>query len=198
MNRKRLILFILLITFVLAATWSYTAVPRQKTVSRLKYTQGLRAEMALPAGKTGAIVAYDGRILNIALLEREHADFKGYRRNIFKPLFIDEQKLLRQKAAALKPPQLPPVQIQKAPVATQPEPTPLPRFTFLGFLKNDAQRTIFLARDKDIILVKKGDKVAGLFEATSITDQALTLRATDTGAEIVIPLIENRPLGATR
>ena len=202
MNRQRLILFILGIVFVAAAAWSYKSVPRLKTVEKLTYTQGQQAKSIPSAGKTDKREAHDGRILNIALLEQEQADFKGYRRNIFKPIFVDEQKLLKQKAAALKPPQLPPVQSQKAvpvaPVASQPESAPLARFTFLGFLKKDSQRTIFLAKDKDIILVKKGDKIAGRYEATTITDQALTLLVTDTGGEIVIPLIENRPLATAR
>jgi hypothetical protein len=141
-------------------------------------------------------------VLNISRLEQEQADFKGYRRNIFKPIFVDEQKLVKQKAAAFKPPQLPPVQSQKAapaaPAVAKPEAAVLARFTFLGFLKKDSQPTIFLAKDKDIILVKQGDRVAGRFEASSITDQALTLLATDTGNEIVIPLIEKQSAKAGR
>lgn len=203
MNRQRLILFVLSVIFVIAAIWSYTAVPRQKTVAKLTYAPGSQAIPAATAVRAAAREAHDGRILNIALLEREHAYFKGYRRNIFKPVFVDEQKLLKQKAAALKPPQLPPVQAQKTapaapPVVIKPEAAALARFTFLGFLSKDSQRTIFLAKDKDILLVKKGDKVAGRYEASSITDQALTLLVTDTGDEIVIPLIENRPLAAVK
>jgi hypothetical protein len=202
MNRQRLILFILLILFAVAAAWSYTAVPRQKTVDKLTYAPGQQAKQSpLPAGKP-VREAYDGRILGLARLEQETADFKGYHRNIFKPIFIDEQKLLKQKASAIKPPQLPPVQspiaVPAAPVVVQPQAAALARFTFIGFLNKDAQRTIFLAKDKDIILVKKGDKVAGRYEASAITDQALTLLVTDTGDEIVIPLIENRPLAASR
>jgi len=202
MNRQRLILFILVTIFAIAVVWSYTAVPRPKTVDRLTYPSGAQAKTSSPVAQKTVREAYDGRILNIILLEKEQPEYKGYRRNIFKPIFVDEQKLLKQKAAALKPPQLPPVQSQKAvpvaPVASQPESAPLARFTFLGFLKKDSQRTIFLAKDKDIILVKKGDKIAGRYEATTITDQALTLLVTDTGGEIVIPLIENRPLATAR
>jgi hypothetical protein len=83
-------------------------------------------------------------------------------------------------------------------VVIQPEAAQLARFTFLGFLKKGTARTIFLANDKDILLVKKGDKVAGRYEATDISDQALTLTVTDTGDEIVIPLLENRPLAAVK
>jgi hypothetical protein len=83
-------------------------------------------------------------------------------------------------------------------VSTEPPKRELARFTFLGFLKKDNRRTIFLARDKDIILVKKGDTFAGRYQAASITEQALTIQVTDTGEEIVIPLIDNQSLGSTR
>lgn len=204
MNRQRLILFILAILFVIAAAWSYTAVPRPKTVSKLTYVTGQQVppKAASPAGRTAAREVFDDRVLNLALLEQEHADFKGYRRNIFKPLFVDEQKLLKQKAAAFKPPQLIPVKLSQAvpeaPVATKPEAAALARFTFLGFLNKDNHKTIFLAHDKDILLVKKGDIIAGRYEASVITDQVLKLLVTDTGDEIVIPLIENRPLAAVK
>jgi hypothetical protein len=202
MNRQRLILFILAILFVVAAVWSYSAVPRYKTVARLTYAPGQKPKDAPPSAQTFVRKADDGRILNMSLLEQEQHDFNGYRRNIFKPIFVDEQKLLKMKAAAIKPPQLLPAQSQKAapvqPVVVQPQAAALARFTFLGFIKKDDQRTIFLAKDKDIILVKKGDKIVGRYEATSITDQALTLHVTDTGDEIVIPLIENRPLAAAK
>lgn len=140
----------------------------------------------------------DGTRLKISLLEVEQADFKGYRRNIFKPVFVDELKVVKQKAVAIKvsPPKIVAAPVQQATI--QPESSPLARFTFLGYMKKGAVKTIFLAKDKDILLVKEGDKVAGRYEATEISDQALTLTVTDTGDEIVIPLIENRPLAKSK
>lgn len=209
MNRQRLILFVLAILLVLAVVWSYSARPRQKTVSTLKYPPVQKGGAVAPPAKPASGGASDGRILALAVPQQDQMSFKGYRRNIFKPVFVDEVKLTKQKAVALKPPAValpvpppksaPPEPAQPVPViAARPESAPLARFTFLGFLKKDAQRTIFLAKDKDIILVKKGDKIAGRYEASSITDQALTLVVSDTGDEIVIPLIENRPLAAAR
>lgn len=206
MNRQRLILFVLAILFVVAVIWSYTAIPRYKTVSTIKRSPGKQVKTTAPPAKSTSGTTVDNRVLKLALLEQGQASFKGYRRNIFKPLFVDELKLAKQKAVAVmsqslippnKPVQIEPAQ-PVAPVVAQPVTVPLARFTFLGFLKKDAQRTIFLAKDKDIILVKKGDKIAGRYEASSITDQALTLRVSDTGDEIVIPLFENRPLSAAR
>ncbi len=199
MNRQRLILFVLVILFAVASLWSYSAIPRLKTVSTPpnKPSPAARKPVVTAKEKTGRVVD-DGTKLHIELLDVETETFKGYRRNIFRPIFVDELKVKKQKAVALIPPPkivpaLPPVQ----PAIVQPEAAPLARFTFLGFLKKGAVRTIFLSKDQDILLVKKGDKIAGRYQATEISDQALTLTVTDTGDEIVIPLLENRSLSTT-
>jgi hypothetical protein len=110
--------------------------------------------------------------------------------------------MMKQKALAFKPPPIPPVAVLPPKVEPPPVAPPetlrstLARFVFLGFLKKDNRKTIFLSKDKDIILVRKGDKFAGRYEAKSVTDQALTIVATDSGEEIIIPLLENQPLVA--
>jgi hypothetical protein len=202
MNRQRLILFILVIVFGCAAFWSYNAMPRPKTVSTLakKTVQQSKPAVAAP-DKPVRTVVDDGTTLKIARLDNEMSGFKGYHRNIFKPVFVDEMKVVKLPAAAIKPPPKllpPPVAPSAPPIVQQPETAPLARFTFLGFLKKGSVKTIFLANDKDILLVKKGDTVAGRYEATDISDQALTLTVTDTGDEIVIPLVENRPLATPK
>jgi len=210
MNRQRLLLFILLILLALAIAWAIFNKPRQKTVSVLKYAPGQQQSGAskgnIPA-QAGVPPRDDGKTVRLDLLEQQQHAFDGYRHNIFKPLFIDEVKLMQKKAAAVRP-VLPPPQPPTPPVQPPPPVTagPLPdtpqrelgRFTFLGFLKKDNQKTIFLAADKDIILVKKGETFAGRYQASSITDQALTILVKDTGEEIVIPLLENRPLNVAR
>ena len=207
MNRQRLILFVLLILLLLAMVWSYYSFPRAKTVSSLKYPPGshlVAEKRRVPAVASQKSSQNEGNALRLDLLEREQSAFRGYRRNIFRPIFVDDLKIMKQMASALKP-IWPPAQAQKVgpvqpivPAVAVPE-TPqreLARFTFLGFLKKDNRRIIFLAKDKDIILVKKGDIFAGRYEASSLTDQALTILVTDTGEEIVIPLVESRPLSA--
>jgi hypothetical protein len=201
MNRQRLILFVVVLAFIAAVIWSYSATPRQKTVSKLKYSSGQRSVSAVMPVRSSVRRAESGHALKVALLDQDQSGFKGYRRNIFKPVFVDEFKILKQKAAALKVPTKPippvpqpvPPPVQQ-PVIAQPEAAPLARFTFLGFVKKDNVKTIFLTKDKEILLVKIGDTIAGRYQATAITDKSLTLAVTDTGDEIVIPLMENRPL----
>jgi hypothetical protein len=68
------------------------------------------------------------------------------------------------------------------------------RFTFLGFLQKENRKVIFLSRDNEIILVRKGDKIAGKYEVASITEQALTINLMGSSEQIVVPLLENRAL----
>ena len=95
----------------------------------------------------------------------------------------------------------PPVVPPKAPPATAqpPELTPVQRdmaaFTFLGFLKKGDRKTIFLSSNKEIFLARKGDRLAGKYDVTNITDEALLITSQD-GGEIIIPLVENKPLFA--
>jgi hypothetical protein len=206
MNRQKLTLFILLIVLIVVVVWSVMSVPRQKTVKTLKYAPGQKQAAGITAAATPAVnaaapaAAGDERTLRLAMLEREQPGFKGYRRNIFKPIFTDEIRLMKQKALAFKPPPIPPVAVLP-PIVVPPPVAPqetlkstLARFVFLGFLKKDNRKTIFLSKDTDIILVRKGDKFAGRYEAKSVTDQALTIVAIDSGEEIIIPLLENQPL----
>ena len=210
MNRQKLALFILLIILVLAIVWSYMSVPRQKTVSTLKYAPGQKQPAVKAAAAPPAVIAAkqtstpattgDDRTLRLDLLEREQSGFKGYRRNIFKPIFMDEIMMMMKRAVAIKPQPIPPIVVPPPvfvpPPIAQPETlqSTLARFIFLGYLKKDNRKTIFLSKDNEIILVKKGDKFAGRYVAKSVTDQALTIVATDSGEEIVIPLLENQPL----
>jgi len=217
MNKQKLALFILLIVLVLAVIWSFVSAPRHKTVDTVKRTPGqtqpddkvnavATAKQVVPAVKPAAklTVTSEDRVLRLDLLEREQSGVKGYRPNLFKPIFTDEIKVMKQKSAAFKPVPVPPVAVvaPPPPVPVQPAVEPethqstLAHFTFLGFLKKDNRKTIFLSKDKEIVLVRKGESFAKRYEATAITDQALTIRVIDTGEEIVIPLAENRPLSA--
>jgi hypothetical protein len=87
MNRQKLALFILLIVLVLAVVWSFMSVPRQKTVSTLKYAPGQKRP-AVPATTSTATTAVstvqqtsspaaagDERAVRIDLLEREQPGF---------------------------------------------------------------------------------------------------------------------------
>jgi hypothetical protein len=196
MNRQKLLLSVLLALFAVALAYSFWRMPRQETVTTLKFAPGAKAK-----GKTGKgsePVRLDDKKVRLDLLSRTTGQFSGFRRNIFQPLF-QEKKIVRSihRARMAKPFPKP----APSRVMLPPEPSPIQRdmaqFTFLGFLKKENRRTIFLTSNNEIFLVKKGDSIAGKYVVANITDEMLAIRSQENGGEIIIPLIENRPLQAS-
>lgn len=192
MNRQKLFLLILLVLLVSAVIYAYFRSPQQKTVERLKYVPGAPAE-----GKKGVTAKVEEKKLNLELLDRPLPRFTGFKRNIFWLATAETKKKL--------PPPPPPPPLLKPPSPPPPPPPPpspspvtmeMAKFTFLGFLKKDNKKTIFLHKDNEIILVKKGDKISNKYEVTNITDDVLTINSISGGGQIVIPLVENMPLVA--
>lgn len=206
MNRQRALLIAFLILFGCSLIYSFIRMPRQKTVAKLTYVPGMTAMNAKPAKVDNS----DPARVRLDLLEAGAGAAVAARRNIFSPIFADESQKTKMPLPPLPPPPPPPkkVQLPVQPTEVQPampavaDPTPLQRdmakFTFLGFMKKENKKTIFLSSDKEIFLVKKGDKIAGRYDVTSLTDEALTISSIADGGEIIIPLQENRPLNAPR
>lgn len=204
MNRQRLILTVLLVLFAASAFYSYVRMPRQKTVDKLKYQPG----MVVPRAESKPGKSNDAERVRLDLLNRVPGYASTGGKNIFQSLFQDEST---KKISVPLPPPPPPPEKKPAPPPLPPvqplapvviEQTPLQRdlatFTFLGFLKKDSLRKIFLTNGKEIFVVKKGDKIANKYDVTSLTDESLTITSLLDSGEIVIPLIENRPLSAPK
>jgi hypothetical protein len=205
MNRKKLTLAILLVIFVLSLVYSYVRQPKQQRATSLKYPPGAVAVTGRATLNKQVIMPLDDKKLHLELLDREPGRSAGTRRNIFAPVFKEELKPLpfRPAPPAVKLPLPPP---PPATAVTPPsqivEPSPLQKdmakITFLGFLKKENQKTVFLSSDKQIFVVKKGDTIAGKYDVTNVTDDALTIYPKSGGGEIVIPLVENKSLTAPR
>ncbi len=186
MNRKAQAAVVLSILFISALVWSYYRWPRQESVDNLKFLQGQKVPPS--RAKTAAaspLPSASGELaLRLDLLEKEKEKDKGSRRNLFKPVFINEAKLIKHK---------PPVKPVTAPPQEPPK-RELPKFTLKGFVTEDDKQTVFLGLGKEILLVKEGDVFQGLYRAKSITDKAVTIQLTDTGEEVIVPISENRSL----
>lgn len=214
MNRQKLILSILLVALAGSLLYSYLRMPRQKTVSKLTYTSQTPVTVKKPAPKAQAASSAnpaqrprgDDRKLHLEQLDSVPPKFSGFRRNIFHPLFREDEKSIALPLPAppvRSLPKPPPAPVAPPAPAAPPEPPPavvpdMAKFTFLGFMKKDSNKTIFLSSNNEIFLVKKGDKILGKYEVTNIADEALTITVLPDGGEIIIPLVENRPLSAPR
>lgn len=188
MNRQRLVLAGLLIVLVLAIISSVVRFPRQQAAQQAAIPTGQGA-----TGTRGGAAAADTRV-RLDLLRKDQARFTGFRKNIFAPIFRDLGKLPPVKPVIPAPPPPPPPPVAAGPAVSAVE-QELAQFTFLGFLEKDRKKTVFLARNKELFLVKKGDRIANRYEATSITADALTIRVLGgESTEIVIPLVEQQTL----
>lgn len=188
MKRKPLILLLLLICLGLSVAYSYWASPRQERVPRQN-----QAVKDRPLPTRGATAKGDDTHLQLELLQASDGSFPGYKRNIF---------------GSVKPPlpPPPPAKVVSAPVVTAPPPPPPPsnpvvqrelaRFKFLGYLEKDREKTVFLSRDKDLYLVKKGTRFGDQQEFTvgELTATKLVIQVAGDSRKIEIELVENQPL----
>lgn len=197
MNRQKMLLFILVIVLIAAIVYAFFRMPQQKSVERLKYASGAPASRAV-----GEAVKGDDKKVHLELLDRQVSAFSGFKRNIF------SLTPLKSKVATLPPPPPPPPPPVPLPPPPPPPPPPpseealtkaeMAKFTFLGFLRKDNKKIMFLSKDNEIFVVGKGDKIANRFEITSITDDFMTIQSIPDGAQTVIPLMENMPLLSKR
>lgn len=203
MNRQKATLTVLLVIFACSLVISYLRMPRQKRVDKLTYVTGMK----VPVAKQGTGSGPDELRVHLELLDRRPSTTVSVKRNLFSSLFAAGTKQTITPLPLPPPPPPPaPIAVEQPPEPPPPpmvvEPTPLQRelarFTFLGFLKKDNRKTIFLSNDREIFLVKKGDKISGKYDVTSLTEEALTISSLQDGGEIVIPLVENRPLQAPK
>jgi len=169
--------------------------PKQERVAKLIYQPGMTAKPVKSVQSGESDVAR----VRLDLLEKGGGTLPSGGKNIFRALY--DVGIKKTLIPLPPPPPPPPVKIFVPPPQVI-EPTPLQRematFTFLGFLKKDNKKTIFLSNGKEIFVVKKGDKISGKYDVTAVTEEALTITSIESGGEVVIPLVENSPLAAPR
>lgn len=189
MNRQKLLLLALVGLLAAAVVYAYFRTPQQRTVGKLKYSPGAPAD-----ARKDETPKPNGRKLHLELLDNRLPRSTGSKRNIFWLAGAETRKKLPLPPPPpfrpAPPPPLPPPPIK---TLTPPVRSEMAQFTFLGFLKKDGRKTIFLAKDNEIFLVRKGDKILNTYEVTKITDDMLTINSIS-GGQIVIPLVENKPL----
>lgn len=201
MNRQKVVLTVLLVIFACSLVISYLRMPRQKRVEKQPGVNGMNVPVARQSQGAGR----DEIRVRLELLEHRPSAVVTVRRNLFSNLFASEAKKPIIPLPPPPPPPPPPMQVElpkEPPPPLVAEPTPLQRemarFTFLGFMKKDNKKTIFLTNDKEIFVVKKGDRILGKYDVSSLTEEALTISSLQDGGEIIIPLVENRPLQAPK
>jgi hypothetical protein len=209
MNRQKLVLCLLLLVFAVSVVYAYLRSPKER-LATVKPRTGVSLRAAGKSAATTPKTEPGDAAVHLSLLERELPRFSGFRRNIFSPIFREELK-----PPPFKPLPPPPLPVKALPPPPQPlamAPPPLPapptpeqildselaKFTFLGFLQKNGEKTVFLSSNSEIYLAKKGSNLGSKFQVVNLTDDAITIKAIAGGREVVIPLVENRALSTRR
>src|SRR4030066_1084403 len=179
-SKKTSILVVLL--FILASMLIYRVVTKEepKKVKELTYKPGARGQGPVVGGEKIPP-------LNPPLIKGgtkggvEKRAYRGVIRNPFQALYPPPPPPLAPKSAPVPPP-LPAPFLVFTTMGPSPAQTESGRFRFLGFLQKEGESKIFLSRDKEVFIVKKGDSVT-IFQVADITDNSVTLLSRDSKEE---------------
>jgi hypothetical protein len=109
--------------------------------------------------------AKDFPILNTKKLVRKPPPFKKVRKDIFTP-FGYGRSASKTAVTAVAAPEM---------AYASPLEKLISELSFIGFVENAREKTIFLGRGEDVLLVKKGVSIAGLVRVIDITERQLIL-----------------------
>ncbi|HJV34093.1 type II secretion system protein PulP [Geomonas sp.] len=221
MNRQKAALAVLVILLICSVIYAVIRSPRQReatpqelqraraaasrprTVPPAARRPGTAAPAAPTPGTAAPAASQQGGV-ELALLDREPPRYVAPSRDIFSPIFREEVKLPPFKPLPPLPPPRPLGQANVPPPPPAPAPPPptpeqlaeaeMRNLAFLGYLKKNGNKTVFLSYKDQILLAKKGATLANKFVVKDITDEAITLKPVIGGNELVIPLADNRPL----
>lgn len=202
MMSKRFLIF-LIPAFIGSLIYGYLQMPQQARVP-MEDGKEIQRQQARkqPQGKKAA-TGYPR--LRVDLLDRKPQPYPGVRRNLFSTSVGSSQNDEEIATLPFEPPEEipPPVVIAVAP---PPPPPPsaqeiarqeLGRYKFVGFFKKGDKKTIFLATDGEVFLVRKGDYLGRdrKFYVVNVTDTTLELRKEDAG-DFSIKLTDQESLSA--
>lgn len=189
MNRRTVLVSVLVPLLGISATVGYMQMPRQKKVEALKYAPG----MISPSPNRQQQQATEMLRVHLELLNSEVPETSGMKRNLFsQPGGLGPG---HAGAGTVANSMLPPT----SPVVPPPPPPPTPleimkrtvsAYRFVGITIIDGVRTAFFSKGDETFPVRAGGRMAGRYEVVSLTDTSLTIRTSDTGELLNLPLLD--------
>lgn len=201
LSREARILLALL--FVLTGLIVYRVATREepKRVKELTFKPGARGqgsgvsrEKTPPLNRAGTVP--DLRTLPRSVVEsgqfplKDKGPYRGVIRNPFQPLYPPEPSLpvILSKPSTSAPAPFP-VMTSKGPSPAQMESG---KVKFLGFLQKEGDRKVFLSREKEVFIVKKGDGIGNL-QVGEIAENSVTLLSKDGTEEFRLTIEDVKP-----
>ncbi len=180
-NKKKILLIILSICFIVTLIFRLIHPFKQQTVSELTYTTKKNY-----SGKT--IPSDKELFLLFDLLENKKIKIKKDEAGLIKDIFCDNKDEKKNQSKDK------PVIIEtKKPIIKKPDIKELIKnefrnYQFFGFLIENGNITIFIDRNKDILTVRSGDIIDGKYKVISITEDFIQIKPIDIDENIIIDI----------
>lgn len=199
MNRKRIILAALLGVLALCMTYAYIATPRLEKAPPRSESRGARLISPELSDTQQKGISQDH--IDFTFMQIESEEFPGAKRDVFR----FGQRRPEATSVVTKEPevQTPPPVVEAPPiepmVPIEVVQNALGQFTFLGFLDQGGEKTVFLSSEGSLFLAKRGEQFGVDLEFTveDISGDLLLVRPEGRDFLIDIPLIEKQKLQAS-
>ncbi|MBW1694828.1 MAG: hypothetical protein JRJ41_11920 [Deltaproteobacteria bacterium] len=178
MDRKKIILAVLAAIFCISLVYRIMHPFKQESIAELTYVgkrvvvKSIKRISDLPGEK--ASNAGTKVLIDLFLSPPKHKS--KVIRNVFETTTVKKTtqpkgtaKKNEQQNAALAMPK------KENPIASAKQ--DLSRFNVFGMFESKDEKIVFLERGKEVLVVRKGDRIDGKYTVEDITDQTITLKA---------------------
>ncbi len=185
MERKKIILFLLLGVFALALIYRILNPYKQPRVERLKFSPGARSAAEKPS---------EGKKISETTTEEGLDHFMKVFLNrpqtvatvIKNPFFDDVKKKLQNEKPAQVPKQQPVVKPSTRESLREKVMKELSEFKVFGAYETRSEMALFIQRGKDILIVRPGDRIYGKYRVKNISKDSITITAEEIGEDVHI------------
>lgn len=187
MDRKKIIMVVLVVVFLISLVYRIMHPFKQESVTELTYV-GKRVvvkSIKTTADRSGAKASIGERKVLLDLFMNPPRHKSKVIRNVFEATTVKKttpppdtaKEKERQKTA-------PAIPKEENTLASAKQ--ALSRFNVFGMFERGDEKVVFLERGKEVLVVRKGDRIDGKYFVEKITDQKVTLKARQLNERVYI------------
>ena len=178
MDRKKIILVVLVVIFIISLVYRIMHPFKQERVAELTYAAKRVVVKSIkgPSNRFGEKKLHTGPVVLLDLFLNPPKHKGKVIRNVFEAQAA--QKTVQPTDVAKRNEQ------EKAALAMSKKESPLEsaqknlsRFKAFGMYESGDEKIVFLERGKEVLVIRKGDWIDGRYRVEKITDQKITLKA---------------------
>ena len=178
MDRKKIILAVLAVIFLISLVYRVMHPFKQESVTELTYVGDRVVVKSIkgPSGLADEKGSKEGANVLIDLFLNPPKHKGRVIRNFFEAARV-QKTTQPTDAAAKKDQQTAALEIPKKKNPLESANQDLSRFSVFGMYESGDEKMVFLERGKEVLVVRKGDRIDGKYMVENITDKMVTLKS---------------------